>query len=158
MKATKRPQPQHSAVLESAPRVKLSTRVADKDKSATLDAHPVLVIGGRRDCGLSVQHPSISKIHCAVVNTGSAVFTVDFMSRGGTRINGERISVSRLRDGDTLQAGECEIQVSIERDAAPSDGNPFAVDQPVTFQGDEEQYELNQITTSVKQLLSRASK
>lgn len=145
MKATKGPQPQHSAVLENAPRVKLSTRVGDKDKSATLDAHPVLVIGGRRDCGLSVQHPSISKIHCAVVNTGSAVFTVDFMSRGGTRINGERISVSRLRDGDTLQAGECEIQVSIERDAAPSDGNPFAVDQPVTFQGDEQQYELNQI-------------
>ena len=91
MTATKTSQAQQASVLgDEAPRVQLTTRVGKKDKSAALESLPVLVIGSRRDCGLPIEQTGVSKIHCAIVNTGSAVFACDLKSRGGTQVNGLR--------------------------------------------------------------------
>ena len=152
MAATKGSQTQQASVLgDDAPRVQLTTRVGKKDKSAALESLPVLVIGSRRDCGLPIEHAGVSKIHCAIVNTGSAVFACDLKSRGGTKLNGERIDVARLSDGDCLRIGESDIKVSISGGPDSGEGNPFAVERPVVFQGegDDQSYELSQIVALI---------
>ena len=93
-----------------APRLRLSASSANGPTSCEASA-PVVLVGGRRDCALSLPSLDVSKIHCALVNTGQAIIVRDLLSRSGTYVNEQLIRSVILKPGDTLRVGPTQIEL-----------------------------------------------
>ncbi len=111
----------------STPPVRL--KLADTAGTASC-ATPQLVtlIGGRRDCHLPIKRPEVSKVHCAIVQTGHGYLACDLCTRTGTFVNGTSIRVAPLVPGDKLRVGP--VDVAVELTALPAeapDAPPAAV-------------------------------
>lgn len=100
----------------SAPRLKI--QCAHDPALAAESSTPVLLIGSRRDCQISLQSNEVSAVHCAVVNTGREVVVLDLCSRTGVCVNDQPVQVARLSPGDVLSVGGVRCQVSGESAAA----------------------------------------
>ena len=79
-----------------------------------------LNVGRATDNDLSLNHPSVSKIHAALVmNREGTLLVSDTGSTNGTFINGRRITYGEARqieDGDVVSFGD--IEVRLRKDAA----------------------------------------
>ncbi len=64
-----------------------------------------LLIGRASDCGISLQHPSVSRQHCRVWREGDAYWIEDCGSTNHTFLNGTQLGRSLLRDGDQISIG-----------------------------------------------------
>lgn len=71
-------------------------------------------IGRVEDNSFQIAEPSVSSHHCEVVLRGSDVVVRDLNSTNGTFINGEKISESVLKPGQTLRLGQIELQILTE--------------------------------------------
>jgi pSer/pThr/pTyr-binding forkhead associated (FHA) protein len=93
-----------------APRIRLT---AGRNPTATTieTSQPVTLIGSRRDCDLFIGQSDVSKVHCALVNTGTAIIVADLCGRAGTFLNGREIAVATLCPGDELRVGSEPIGV-----------------------------------------------
>ena len=63
----------------------------------------------------------MSKFHCGLLRTPSAVWVIDLLGTGGIRVNGARALWGRLAEGHQLQVGEFEMRLSSRPDPAGSD-------------------------------------
>jgi hypothetical protein len=103
----------------SSPDVHVTARVTTQDGTSekALTFRP----GGRRmgvgrvaDNDLQLEHPSVSKIHAALVmNREGTLLVADTGSTNGTFINGRRISYGEARqieDGDVVSFGDVEVR------------------------------------------------
>lgn len=70
----------------------------------TLDRY-VNVIGRASVCALRLPDESVATYHALLANTPKGVWLVDFQSRAGTLVNGKKIRMGRLKDGDLIQIG-----------------------------------------------------
>lgn len=104
---------------EDAPLVKLVVASSDEHAPVTL-TRPVTLVGSRRDCDLSLPNGDISKLHCAIIHTGTRVIAVDLCSRTGTFRAEKRVTVAELSPNDSLWLGPVEVRV--EFDASPVSG------------------------------------
>lgn len=109
----------HRSPFEKIPDVNLIARVTIGN-----EAHEVplaLKPGGRRlsvgrvsDNELSLNHPSVSKIHAALtMNRQGTLLVADTGSTNGTYMNGRRISYGEARqieDGDVVGFGDVEVR------------------------------------------------
>ncbi|HEX4265419.1 MAG TPA: FHA domain-containing protein [Verrucomicrobiae bacterium] len=68
-------------------------------------------IGRVEDNTFQIADPSVSSHHCEVVLRGSDVVIKDLNSTNGSFINGEKISESVLKPGQTLRLGQIELQL-----------------------------------------------
>lgn len=93
------------------PRLELAVMGSDGRKACET-AQAVTLIGSRRDCHLPINDPDVSKLHCAVVHTGSGFLACDLCSRAGTTVNEAAARVTPLRAGDRLRVGPVDVQVS----------------------------------------------
>ncbi len=101
------------ALPDAAPTVRLAART-DEAPPAREICEPVTIIGSRRDCGLFVRAGEVSKLHCALVNTGRDIVAVDLCSRSGTFVNDERLTAPRvLAKSDALRVGPVPIEFEI---------------------------------------------
>jgi hypothetical protein len=51
----------------------------------------VVVLGRQEEgCDVTIEHKSVSKIHCVIVKTDGLLFVRDLLSTNGTRVNGQR--------------------------------------------------------------------
>ncbi|MBU0640020.1 MAG: FHA domain-containing protein [Planctomycetes bacterium] len=98
------------ALPPDAPRVALTAAGSEGPVRCAAD-QPITMIGSRRDCQLPLQHPDVSKVHGAIVNTGRAILVCDLCSRSGTFVNDESVRVAELRPGDRLRVGPVDVQV-----------------------------------------------
>jgi pSer/pThr/pTyr-binding forkhead associated (FHA) protein len=133
-----------------APQLRLIARTQGREQVVRFEEQPVLVIGSRRDCAMSLGHVDVSKIHCAIINTGRAVFACDLKSRTGTRLNGEPIDVCRLSGGEKLLIGDTEIEVELTggpRGKGPA--NPFLLERPITLRCEESEHRLEQALSRI---------
>lgn len=112
-------------------------------------SQPVTLIGGRQDCDLSIRQGDVSKVHCALVNTGRAIIATDLCSRAGTFVNGRRISIATLSPGDELRVGQVRVALQflddLERAPWATVGQAdleFALPVPLRLNGAERQHEL----------------
>ena len=66
-----------------------------------------LIIGRARECSLRIEDEEVSRRHARIRRlTGSASFLIeDLGSRNGTFVNGTRITMHELHDGERLQLG-----------------------------------------------------
>lgn len=99
---------------------------------------PVLLVGSRRDCDVFVNDPDVSKVHCAIVNTGDALMVADLSSRLGTYVNDQKITCCAIKPGDRLAIANVSIQV--EWLAIPPNiytkPEKFVLPQPLRLSGD----------------------
>lgn len=75
-------------------------------------------IGRTRENDLAIDHPSISKMHAALVfNSRGKLVAADTGSTNGTFINGERLAYGRafdLSSGDILKIGTVELSIKYQ--------------------------------------------
>jgi pSer/pThr/pTyr-binding forkhead associated (FHA) protein len=103
----------------SSPDLTVTARVTSPERS--FDKALVMKPGGRRlsvgrvaDNDLQLEHPSVSKIHAALVlNREGTLLVADTGSTNGTFINGRRISYGEARhieEGDVVGFGDVEVR------------------------------------------------
>lgn len=64
-----------------------------------------LVIGRGAGCEVRIETPGVSRRHALVAHRHGSIFIEDLSSRNGTYVNGQRVTLRRLRDGDKIQVG-----------------------------------------------------
>ena len=74
------------------------------DGSGPINVTKNITIVGRKQglCDLVIDHPSISKLHCAIARTDGLLFIRDLGSTNGTKVNGQRVSRGALIPGDEV--------------------------------------------------------
>ena len=80
-------------------------------------------IGRVEDNTFQIADPSVSSHHCEIILRGTDVVIHDLGSTNGSFINGEKISESVLRPGQTLKLGQIELQLV-------PDGAPIPAPKP----------------------------
>lgn len=68
-------------------------------------------VGRVEDNTFQLADPSVSSHHCEILLKGSDVVVKDLNSTNGTFINGERISESTLKPGQTLRLGMVDLKL-----------------------------------------------
>lgn len=81
-------------------------------------ARPLTLIGSRADCDLSLSATDVSKLHCAILNTGRGLIAIDLCSRSGIIVNGKRATVAPLQYGAQLSIGNIVVCVEAADGAA----------------------------------------
>jgi pSer/pThr/pTyr-binding forkhead associated (FHA) protein len=77
-------------------------------------------IGRVEDNTFQITDASVSSHHCEIVLRGSDVVIHDLGSTNGSFINGEKISESVLKPGQTLKLGQIELQLVPEGAPMPA--------------------------------------
>lgn len=72
-----------------------------------------MVIGRGRGADLVVAESTMSREHAAIAFDDQGCFVEDLGSTNGTKVNGERRDRSRLQDGDEIQLGRLQLEVSL---------------------------------------------
>ena len=67
------------------------------------------VIGRSDDVDISIPDSRISRHHLRIIQEGGEVVIEDMGSTNGTFVNGERITSTRLRDGDRVTVGRTSV-------------------------------------------------
>ncbi len=68
---------------------------------------PIVVIGRSSQATIQVDHESVSRSHCKLINTGQTIMLRDNNSTNGTYVNDELVDEYVLRDGDFVKIGRC---------------------------------------------------
>jgi predicted component of type VI protein secretion system len=68
-------------------------------------------VGRVEDNAFQIEEPSVSSRHCEILLRGSDIVIKDLNSTNGTFINGEKISESVLKPGQTLRLGNVELKL-----------------------------------------------
>jgi len=74
-----------------------------------------LVIGRGRSADLVIAEPTISRAHAAVGHDENGFFVQDLGSTNETQVNGVRVDRHEIENGDRLQLGKLQLDVSLPR-------------------------------------------
>jgi pSer/pThr/pTyr-binding forkhead associated (FHA) protein len=105
---------------------------------------PVLLIGGRRDCHVTVSHGDVSQIHAAIVNTGHALILVDLASRTGTFVNDLKVSAATIRPGDRLRVGPMPLGIQFKYPPTAT-GDPMRLAKSLILRWKEDEFRLDSL-------------
>src|SRR6185312_16639107 len=87
-------------------------------------------IGRVDDNTFQIADPSVSSHHAEIILRGSEVVIKDLGSTNGSFINGEKISESVLKPGQTLKLGQIELQLLTEGMPVPPPKAPAPAPAP----------------------------
>jgi diguanylate cyclase (GGDEF)-like protein len=73
------------------------------------EAGDLFVIGRAAVAAVKIDDPSISRQHCQIVRREGRLYVEDLGSRNGTRLNGNRVRVAALSEGDRIQVGSSAV-------------------------------------------------
>lgn len=82
-------------------------------------AKDMILVGRKEDCDLSLDHKSVSKLHCVIVKTDGLLLVRDLGSTNGTRVNGQRIRRAALLPNDQLHIASVKFRVYLGPGDAP---------------------------------------
>jgi hypothetical protein len=71
------------------------------------------VIGRAAGCELRFDDPAVSLQHCALVRAPGGLILRDLQSENGTLVNGERVTLCTLREGDLVTVGPVQFHVHL---------------------------------------------
>ena len=82
--------------------------------------HDTFIVGRSKDAHfrLPIKDKTLSRFHFMVEVNPPCCRLMDMASRNGTLVNGLKVSVVDLKDGDTIEGGRSVLAVSIRRDPA----------------------------------------
>jgi len=72
-----------------------------------------MVIGRGRSADLVIAEPTISRAHAAIGWDAEGFFMQDLGSTNGSKLNGQRSPLARLKDGDELQLGKLQLRITM---------------------------------------------
>src|SRR3954468_15090313 len=87
-------------------------------------------VGRVEDNTFQIADSSVSSHHCEVLLRGSDVVIKDLNSTNGSFINGEKISETVLKPGQTLKLGQIELQLLTDGQPVPAPKAPAAAPAP----------------------------
>ena len=73
-------------------------------RTAFIVTKNMLAIGRGEECDIVLEGETVSRVHCQISHSGGS-FHIRDSSRNGTFVNGRRISVAELSDGDHIRVG-----------------------------------------------------
>jgi len=90
-------------------------------------------VGRHPDNDFTIEHPTISSLHCEIILRDSGVVLRDLESTNGTYVNGEKVREVQLAPGQTVRLGDVELLVETTeaKIAIPTFFNPEVVAPPV---------------------------
>jgi pSer/pThr/pTyr-binding forkhead associated (FHA) protein len=103
--------------------VVLNAGLSGRSHDLTVDK---TTIGRVDDNTFQIAEASVSSHHCEVLLRGTDVVIKDLNSTNGTFINGEKVSETVLKPGQTLRLGQVELRLETEGAPAPT-GAPAPV-------------------------------
>jgi pSer/pThr/pTyr-binding forkhead associated (FHA) protein len=107
---------------ESAPLARVTAGVGSAGQKTWNLRRPVTLIGAKRPAHIILHDPTISNAHCVLVNTGTELLLKDLHTSDGTQLNGQKVDLAVLKDGDVIRIGNTNIQVAIQvPEARPDD-------------------------------------
>jgi len=81
-----------------------------------------MVIGRGRSADLVIAEPTISRAHAAIGWDAEGFFMQDLGSTNGSKVNGQRSPLARLKDGDDLQLGKLQLRITLRGEPARNGG------------------------------------
>jgi len=93
--------PAHSTAGIGRPRLVLQT----SPERVVLLTRPVTVVGRGADADLRLEDTGVSRAHAELRLDGGTVRVVDLQSTNGTLLNGRKVRIATLSDGDRLDLG-----------------------------------------------------
>ncbi len=87
---------------------KLHVKKVRRIRGVTVDSLP-MVIGRSSESALVLPHNAVSRHHCIIESADGQARIRDLGSRYGTRVNGEKVAIAPLYDGDRIGVGPFEI-------------------------------------------------
>lgn len=88
------------------------TIVAGAETGTTFPLVPKSTLGRSPDCTVTVSDGTVSAVHAAIVRRRGHLVLIDWDSKGGTTLNGNRVSEAALRDGDRIGLATVTLQVN----------------------------------------------
>ncbi|MDA1016138.1 MAG: serine/threonine-protein kinase [Planctomycetota bacterium] len=76
------------------------------------------LLGSAQRCHMQLQSADVSRMHCVITLDDNTLRVRDLRSRTGVFVNGRRVEISQLRNGDKLRVGSYVFQ--IESNLLPS--------------------------------------
>jgi pSer/pThr/pTyr-binding forkhead associated (FHA) protein len=73
-----------------------------------------LLVGRRENCDIVLRFPNVSGSHCELTLNEGYWFVKDLGSSNGTKVNGTRVTESRIDPGDKLAIARHEFEVSYD--------------------------------------------
>lgn len=90
----------------------MRARLVAADGSPSIELTKDLTLFGRdADCDVCLDHKSVSKLHCVIVNTDGVLLLRDLGSTNGTRVNGQRVRRAALLPNDLLAVANVKFSV-----------------------------------------------
>lgn len=83
--------------------------VGDLHHDIALEGERV-VVGRLAECGIALTDVNVSRRHAAFVREGAGWAIEDLGSTNGTRLNGQPVTHTRLRDGDLVEVGATQLR------------------------------------------------
>ena len=92
-----------------------------ESESVVIDlTEDVVTIGRAMEAHVRITDPLSSRLHCQIEREGARHKIVDLESQNGTMVNGRKVNVKFLEDGDRIEIGETAIVFEAE----PKDPKP----------------------------------
>ncbi len=76
-------------------------------------AGAIKTVGRAPRADFVVDAPLVSRLHCRLTATDTAIDVVDLDSTNGTYINDQRVTTGSLSQGDRLRVGRVEFTVDV---------------------------------------------
>ena len=125
----------------------MQARLIPLEKGHPIEITKDVTIVGRKQgiCDLTIDHPSISKMHCAIARTDGLLFIRDLGSTNGTKVNGQRVLRGAILPGDELAFAKVKFRVYMGPDnpeeVSASEKTEVIPHDPSTVDPDEFEFE-----------------
>src|SRR5262249_45280127 len=83
------------------------------------------LMGRAPGCEVHVNAAAVSPLHCALVRAPGGLILRDLQSEAGTLVNGERLVLCTLREGDVVTVGPFQFEVHLLSSSTGADDWPL---------------------------------
>lgn len=95
------------------PKVQLTIRHGEREPRLHAIDRILTLVGRDEPSHLTLDHPTVSRIHASLVLTPFGLWIVDLMGRGGISIDGVRVRHTKLIPGSVAQIGPITLEAEI---------------------------------------------
>ena len=75
---------------------------------------PSYVLGRADDCSVVIKSKFLSRHHALINHDHRGWMIADLKSTNGILVNGRKVQLSRLKDGDIVEIGDCQLRFSLK--------------------------------------------
>lgn len=76
----------------------------------TFSLFEVTSIGRSDECDIVIESPYVSARHALIKKRGKRFYIEDLNSTNGTFVNGKRVKVARIKNGDIITLGDVDLK------------------------------------------------